>query len=416
MHNNPPPDTPGNTAFSGPLPALRYRDFRLLWMGQLVSDVGSQMQMVAMNWQVFVLTNSAFALGMISFTRFVPIVVFSLIGGVFADVHDRRRILLVTQTAMTVFAAILGFLSHTGSISVGIIYLLAGLNAATGAFDAPARQALPPNLVATEHLTNALSLNNILHKTASVAGPALAGFVIAWWGIAAVYWINAASFLTVLIALLLMKRPTQKRTGATHFTMSALGEGIRFVRHSHILWATTLLDFLGTFFSSATALLPIFARDILRVGPQGLGILYAAQSVGSVITGGRMSFTGNIRRKGPLILWALAIYGTATMLYGMSRWFLLSLFFLALVGAADTFSTILRSTLRQLITPDHLRGRMNAVNMVFARGGPQLGNLEAGIVAAWIGAPLSVITGGLATLITAAAVAWWMPQLTHYRE
>ncbi len=183
---------------------------------------------------------------------------------------------------------------------------------------------------------------------------------------------------------------------------------------TRILWSTTLLDFLGTFFSSASALLPIFAREILQVGARGLGILYAAQSAGSVVAGAFLSFAGNVRKKGVLILWALALYGAATMLYGMSRWFLLSLFLLAIVGATDTVSTILRNTLRQLITPDHLRGRMGSVNMIFGRGGPQLGNLEAGIVAAWIGAPLSVITGGLATLVTAIIVARRFPQLRQY--
>jgi len=317
---------------------------------------------------------------------------------------------------MMLFAGILGLLTYSGGISVGLIYALSALSAAAMAFDAPARQALPPNLVPPEHLTNALSLNNIMRQTASILGPGLVGFVIAWHGVAAVYWINGASFLAVLIALVLMKVPTQQHLGTTRFTLSAVTEGIRFVWRSQILLSTTLLDFVGSFFSSASALLPIFANEILRVGPQGLGILYAAESAGAVVAGVVMSLAGNVRRKGPLVLWALAVYGAATVLYGVSRWFVLSVLFLALVGAADTFSTILRNTIRQVVTPDYLRGRMGSVNMLFARGGPQLGNLEAGIVAGLIGAPLSVVTGGIATVLLVSIVAWRVRQLREYQD
>ena len=399
-----------------PFVSLQYRDFRLLWIGQLISMAGSQMQQVAINWHVYLLTQSALALGLIGLVRFVPIIVFSLLGGVFADTHDRRRILLLTQSVMMLFAGILGLLTYCAWISVGLIYVLAALTSATMAFDAPARQALPPNLVPGEHLTNALSLNNIMRQTATIVGPGLAGFVIAWEGVTAVYWINALSFLAVLVGLLLMRTPTQQKQGGGRVTLSSLGEGIRFVRRSKILFSTMLLDFVGTFFASASTLFPIFAHEILRVGPRGLGLLYSAQSVGAVIAGTGMSFIGDFQRKGRLILLALALYGAATAVYGMSRWFVLSIFLLAVAGGADTFSAILRNTLRQLITPDHLRGRMSAVNMVFARGGPQLGNMEAGLVAAWIGAPLSVITGGMATLIIVGVVTWLVPQLRNHQD
>ena len=314
------------------------------------------------------------------------------------------------------FAGVLGLLTYCGWISVGLIYGIAALTSATMAFDAPARQALPPNLVPAEHLTNALSLNNVMRQTATIVGPGLAGFVIAGEGVAAVYWINALSFLAVLVGLLLMKTPTQQKQGRGRVTLSSLGEGIRFVRQSQILFSTMLLDFVSTFFASASTLFPIFAHEILQVGPRGLGLLYSAQSVGAVVAGTGMSFIGDLRRKGRLILWALALYGAAIALYGMSRWFVLSIFLLAVAGGADTFSAILRNTLRQLMTPDQLRGRISAVNMVFARGGPQLGNMEAGLVAAWIGAPLSVITGGMATLITVGMVTWLVPQLRNRQE
>lgn len=374
------------------------------------------MQLVTINWHIYVLTGSAVALGLTGLVRVVPIIVFSLFGGMFADAHDRRRVMLVTQSAMMLFAAVLGLATNFGWVSPLIIYGLAALTSAAVAFDGPARQSLAPNLVAKEHLTNALSLNNTMAQVSSIIGPALAGFVIAGLGIAAVYWINAASFLAMLIALLLIKTPTQKQVGASKITLGALREGIQFVRESKMVFSTMLLDFFATFFSSASALLPIFARDILRVGPEGLGILYSAQSVGAVVAGVGMAVVGNITRQGVVLLVSVALYGAATAFYGASQWFALSFIFLAFLGAADTVSTILRNTIRQISTPDHLRGRMTSVNMIFFMGGPQLGNLEAGVVAALFGAPFSVITGGIATVIAVVAVAWLVPQLRNYQN
>jgi MFS family permease len=396
------------------LTALKYRDFRLLWTGQLISNIGTQMQTVTINYHIYILTGSAVALGLTGLVRIVPIIIFSLVGGVFADSHDRRRVLLATQSLMMVFAAILALVTNVNLVSAPFIYLLAACTAATGAFDGPARQALVPNLVRREHLTNALSLNNIMTQVASIAGPGLAGFVIAGLGVAAVYWINAASFLAVLIALILMRTSRQENVGAPQMTLDALTEGLRFVFSTKIITATMLLDFIATFFSSASALLPIFAREILHVGPEGLGILYSAESVGAVIAGVLVARAGTIRRQGAVLLMAVASYGLATALYGASQLFVLSFFLLALVGASDTVSTILRNTIRQLNTPDYLRGRMTSVNMIFFAGGPQLGNLEAGLVAAVLGAPFSVISGGVATVIATAVVAWLVPQLRRY--
>ena len=372
------------------------------------------MQQVAINWHIYILTKSPIALGLVGLMRVVPIIVFSLIGGAIADAHDRRRVLIVTQIAMMFFAALLGLLTITGLINAPWIYALAALTAAAGAFDSPARQALYPNLVPKEHLTNAVSLINLSRQTASILGPTLAGFAIAAWNVESVYWINALSFLAVLAALVLMRTPAQKNLGASNVSMSAVGEGIRFVVKSPMILSTMLLDFLATFFSSATSLLPIFATEILHVGAQGLGILYGAESIGALVAGTIVSFLGNLKKQGAILLGAVAAYGVATTLYGMSNIFGLSFVLLALVGAADTVSTILRNTIRQLSTPDHLRGRMTSVTMIFFQGGPQLGNFEAGIVAALFGAPFSVISGGIATVIAVGIVAWLAPQLREY--
>lgn len=396
--------------------ALSYRDYRLLWFGQLLSQIGTQMQQVTINWHIYILTGSALALGLTGLTRIIPIIAFSLIGGAFADAHDRKRVLLFTQSAMMIFAAILALVTSGGWASPVAIYLLAACTAGALAFDSPARQSLPPNLVPPEHLTNAVSLNSVMNRTASIVGPGLAGFVIAWFGIAAVYWFNAISFLAVLIALVLMKTPTQKNLGGAKVSFGAIGEGIRYARDTSIVFTTMVLEFLATFFASATALLPIFANEILKVGPEGLGILYAAQPVGALIAGAAISFIGNVKRYGLIFLSALIVNGLATAIYGASNWFAVSILFLAFVGAADATSAIVRNTVRQLATPDNLRGRVQSLNMMFVMGGPQLGNLEAGIVAALWGAQFSVISGGVATVIAVGLIFWLAPLVRNYQS
>lgn len=396
--------------------SFQHADFRWMWSGQLISEAGSQMQLVAISWHIYILTRSAVALGMISLARLVPLFIFSLVGGVYADAHDRRKILLTTQSSMMILAGVLAFVNDLGAISVALIYVISAALAVATSFDSPAWQAMIPNLVPKEHLMNALSLNNIMRHTATIAGPALAGFVIAWKGVSAVYLINMASFVAVLAAVIRMKTPAQVRLGMSRVTLPAMREGIQFVLRSEVLFSTTLLDFFSTFFSSATALLPIFAKDILLVGPQGLGILHAGRSVGGIIAATGMSFMGNVRKKGRLVLYAVTIYAAATVIFGGSRWFILSFLALMLVGAGDTVSAIMRQNIRQMETPDHLRGRMYSVTQLFFLGGPHLGNLEAGVVAALIGAPWSVITGGMANLLYVGIAAKKYPTLRKYES
>jgi len=372
------------------------------------------MQSATINWHIYVLTGSALALGLTGLARVLPIIAFSLLGGVFADAHDRKRILLFTQSAMMVFAAILAFVTSAGLASPAAIYLLSALTAAATAFDNPARNSLAPNLVPREHWTNALSLNNMLNRTSAIVGPGLAGFVIARFGIAAVYWLNAISFVAVLVALVMIKAATQETLGGSRVTFAAFAEGVRYARRTTIVSTTMVLDFVASFFASASALLPIFANEILRVGPEGLGLLYAAQPVGAVAAGATISLMGNIKRSGLVFLVSLALYGLATALYGGSNRFAVSLMFLALIGVADAVSSIMRNTIRQLATPDPLRGRLQSLNAMFVMGGPQLGNLEAGIVAAHWGAPFSVISGGVATVITVAFIFCLAPKVRNY--
>lgn len=228
------------------------------------------------------------------------------------------------------------------------------------------------------------------------------------------YWINAISFLAVIAALLIMHPVPQEMKRSV--SLGAVREGLRFVFHQPIVRSTMLLDFFATFFSSANQLLPIFAAQILNVGALGLGLLTSATAIGSLIASSAMGFITRIRRPGAVILWSVAIYGLATVAFGISRSFIVSLLMLGVTGASDAVSMILRQTIRQVVTPDHIRGRMTSVNMIFFMGGPQLGELEAGVVAAMLGAPLSVITGGLGCLIAVALTAWKAPALRDFDE
>ena len=402
--------------------ALQHRNFRLIWIGLLLSFAGSMMQNAALLWHVSLLVSpdrKALALGAVGLVRIAPVVVFSMISGVVADALDRRRVLLITQTLSAFVALALAVLTYRGLTVVWPIYALSAVGAAVSTFDLPARQALVPTLVPREHLPNAIALNSILFQTASVAGPALAGLVIAQSGVAAAYLYNAASFGFVILALVLM-RDVPARSPSTAgaedgVSLAAAMEGIRFVFSSPLIRSTMLLDFFATFFASATALLPIFAQDILKVGATGYGWLFAAPAVGSFFMSiALVPGASRIRRRGAVIIWAVMGHGLATIVFGVSRSFWLTFTCLALVGATDTVSTVLRNTIRQLETPDRLRGRMTGVNMVFFMGGPQLGELEAGAVANGFGAPFSVITGGIGCLLATAWVSVTTPRLRHY--
>jgi MFS family permease len=409
-------------------PALQHRNFRLLWLGLLVSFSGTFMQTAAILWHVSLLApdgKRALALGLVGLVRVVPVIAFSLLSGVAADALDRRRLMIVTQSTMACLALVLALLTFRGLSSLWPIYLLAACSSAAGAFDLPARQSLTPNLVPREHLPNAITLNTIMVQIASVAGPALGGVVIATGGVAWVYATNAASFLFVIGALLMMRLP-QTETGSGgeghagirgNFTVAAALEGLRFVFRAPLIRSTMLLDFFATFFSSATALLPIFAQDVLHVGARGYGWLYAAPAVGAVVASALMIRGVDwIERRGFVLLVSIAVYGVATAAFGLSRSFWLTFGCLAATGAADTVSMVFRNLIRQLETPDRLRGRMVGVNMVFFMGGPQLGELEAGLVANAMGPVVAVVTGGIGCLIATAWVAARTPALRAYRR
>ena len=399
------------------------------------------MQTVALHWHVYLLTRSPLALGALGLTRVLPIIAFSLFGGVTADRFDRRRLMFRAQALMLLGSTALAALTLAQRDSLPLLYGANALLAAATAFDSPARQALVPRLVPAGEVPAALSLNLTMFHAAFIGGPALAGLIIAGVGLPAggvhalasagaaadtprlalIYLLNAASFVGVLLALVLM-RTSGAVAGDGQPAASPLGalrDGLRFVFRTPIMVWTTGLDFVATFFAGSLSLLPIFADQVLHAGPAGYGWLVAAPAIGALAG----SFYTSVRqlppRQGRILLWSVAAYGGATVAYGFSRSFWATFAALAFAGLADLVSTVIRQTLRQLLTPDGLRGRMTSVNMIFFMGGPQLGELEAGLVAslfasAAVGATVSVVSGGLATIALAALVAAVAPVVRDY--
>ena len=399
---------------AGFLDVMKYRDFRLLWTGQLISITGSQMRMVAVDWQVYEIAtkqglNPALALGFIGLMRVIPMTLTALFAGVAADRFERRKVIMVTSFVALFASIILALAGSLETPNLMIVYAMVVVTAIASAFEMPARQALTPALVPAPMLSQAMSAGIISWQLATVLGPSIAGVLIAFYGVVPLYWIDAASYLAVVYAAVMM-RPVVVDSNRPPVRMKDAFEGLKFVFKHRLMSSTMLLDFFATFFGAATTLMPIFANEILHVGAQGYGLMRAAPSVGAVAAAVLLT-SRRITRQGPVLLISVAIFGVSMAVFGASSWYPLTLFALAMSGAADTISMIIRGTLRQLLTPDDLRGRMTAVNMIFVAGGPQLGEFVVGITASMIGAPLAVLIGGILCVGLVTGTAIKVPEL-----
>jgi MFS family permease len=392
---------------------LQFRDFRLIWAGQFVAMLGMQIQTVALGWLVYDLTGSPAQLGLVGLFRALPIILLSLFGGTLADQSDRRSLLMVTQSSQVVLSLTLAILVTTGLTVVWVLFAFAFLTASASSFDAPSRQAIIPSLVPRERLGNALTLNVLSGNTGMVLGPTLSGLIIGQFGNAAAFWAGAASFFAVISALILMRMrppvPRPPRRG-----LAALVDGLRFVLDRRILWQLMLIDFMATLAVSPIGLLPVFARDIHRVGPEGLGLLYAAPSIGAVIGSLVFASLPSPRYPGRMVALAISGYGAALALFGLAPSFQLALGLLALAGGLDAVSMAMRHTVRQLATPDDYRGRIGALSSVFSAGGPRLGEFQAGVMASLLGARGAMLIGGLACVGLALASNRWARGLWRY--
>ena len=390
---------------------LRYRDFSVFWTGSLLSGIGSQCTTVAMAWQIYELTDSALQIGLLGLARAIPQMGLLLVAGLLADAMDRRKLMMCTEIGLFGVSMALALLTLAGKASPGMLYTATALLALFNSLETPARQSIIPNLVPREDLAQTLALQGTQRYVPIIAGPSLAGVVLALSGPAACYMIDALSWLAMSLSLTLLRTKLPSGRGWKAVSVGSLHEGLKFVWGHGVIFPLMVLDFGATFFGNARALYPIYARDILFVGPTGLGVLYAARAVGSLCSAITISFFGPIRRGGRWIFAGIMVYGISTVLFAGSQVFWFSLLMLALSGAGDTISAILRSTINQLSTPDELRGRMSSINSIFTSSGPQLGQFESGVVAAWLGAELSAMTGGLATLAILAGVAAAFPKV-----
>ncbi len=398
-------------------PALKHRPYFLYWVGFMISAIGSQMQLWAIYWHLRTLSDQPLIISGIGLARFLPVIILSLFAGVVADHFNRRRLAIITQTVLIFIALALGIMTQLQKTNLATIYILVIIQSIAVSFDLPARQSLIPSLVPRDALPSAYSMNSISSNVGSILGPAICGLVIAYLGLKWAYWINAFSYLAVIFALFAMG-PIQSQVVKTRMkldqTLLDIREGIRFIRNSPIILSSMLMDFVASFFSSANTLLPFIARDVLKVGAIGYGWLSAAQSIGTVSVAVIVSQKNNLRRQGYLLTGAILIFGVSTIVFGLSKAFWLTMAALILLGAGDGLNTIIRNTLRQMQTPDSMRGRMLSINMIFFKGGPQLGEVESGIVAQLFGVPVAIISGGVGCVLAVALLIRKFPMLLHY--
>jgi MFS family permease len=398
-------------------PLRSSREFRLLWSGQLVSQAGSALRLVAIPYQIYLLTGSSLAVGLIGLFSAIPLVVFSLFGGVIADRMDRRRLLLMTQTCLLATSAALAVSTQLGQASVPLLYALTAIGAGFGALDQPARSALAPSLVERRMIPAAMALSQTSFQLAAVVGPAIAGVVIGSFGLAWAYWIDAGTFVVAIVAIAIMHLPAFVPHVEPPHVLRSLAEGWSFLLARPLLFTTMAVDFFAMFFGVARALMPYFADRVFHVGPEGLGLLYAAPGIGATVVVLTSGWTAGVRRQGLGVLVSVAIFGLATAAFGIvpGNAFLVGCALLAIAQGADTVSTIFRHTILQLETPDALRGRLSSINLLFVAGGPQLGQVESGVIGDLLSPEISVITGGLACVGVAIVAAAAVPAVARYR-
>lgn len=389
-----------------PYEALRYPAFRRFVAGHILAVLGQGMLAVTIGWELYERTRSAWILGMVGVVQVVPLMVLILPAGQLADSSDRRRILILAEA--TIGLAALGlWLASRRQAPIEVYYGLLALYAAGRTFQLPAKQAIMPNLVPLGSLQNAVAWNSGGWQGADMIGPALGGFMIQWAGPGSVYAFSAAGAL-VFMGLVTQIEVRAPAPGRPRVSGRGFLEGIHFVRRSPVLLAAMSLDLFAVLLGGVIALLPVFAKEILGVGPVGLGWLRAAQSFGAVLVSVAMAHRPPFKRAGRTLLCSVAGFGVAIIVFGLSRDYFLSIAMLFLAGGFDAISVVIRLALTQLHTPDELRGRVSAVNSLFIGMSNELGEAESGMLASWIGPVGAVIAGGVGVIgvVTAVGLAW----------
>lgn len=390
--------------------AFASRDYRRFFATRIVYGLAYQMNIVALGWLVYSVTESAFALGMVGLVSFLPVLVASLISGHVADQYDRRLITMIGHSVLAICSLGLLWCAWAGESGLPFIYALAGTIGLARAFSNPASQALMPTLVPRAALGNAISWNSSAWQTSAIVGPALGGLLYAL-GPAAVFGSTTVMFViaTLLIGSISMRRP--KDMAREPHTLETALAGFRFIRSRPVIFGAISLDLFAVLLGGASALMPIFAKDILQTGPWGLGLLRSSISMGGVFMALALARWPLKRQAGPRMLWAVVIFGLATIVFGLSTEFWLSMAALFVMGAADMISVYVRQTLVQGETPDAMRGRVSAVSTVFIGASNELGEFESGMLAAAVGAVPAVVIGGVGTIAVVGLWAWLFPDL-----
>jgi MFS family permease len=394
-------------------PLKHSRDFRLLFIGQLISFLGSQLTVVAVPVQVFRLTGSSFTVGLVSLGQMVPLILGSLIGGAVADAHDRRKLLMVMQVLLALTSAGLALNAMRSAPALWPLFVVTGVAAFFAGFDGPARTAALPAVVATEELPAAFALRQLQIQVGVVVGPAIAGILLARASVSAVYWIDVATFGGALVAVSML-RPLPPEGGGTRASLASIAEGLRYLRRHRLILSTFVIDVNAMVFGMPRALFPAVGLRVLHGTNATVGLLFAAPGAGALLVAVFTGWVGQVRRHGLAVIIAVMLWGAGIAGFGLVRVLWAAVVCLAVAGAADVVSAVFRSTITQTLVPDALRGRVSAVNLAVVTGGPRLGDLEAGGVAALAGTQFSIVSGGLACIAGALGVAWLFPELGRY--
>lgn len=397
-----------------PYAALRYRNFRLLIAGRMPAQIGEMMVSVGVGWELYERTGDVFALGLVGLVQIIPVLLLSVFGGYAADRYDRRRIALISQLVLIVCSLALAVLSITDG-SLVLLYAVLMLIGAARAFNNPAESALTPLTVPQEQYLNATTWNSTVWQSSAILGPAVGGLLIALANDAAlVYIVNAAAGCVLVAALLIIDVKQTKFLAANERPLQAIRGGWQFLRQSPVILGAITLDMFAVLFGGATFLLPVFAKDILMVDATGLGLLRTAPSVGALCMAVYLSRRAPFERSGHTLLKAVIGFGVATLIFGVSTSFVLSMAMLILLGALDNISVVIRQTLVMTYTPDEMRGRVSAVNSVFIGASNELGGFESGVTAALFGPVGAVVFGGIGTILVVLGIAYWVPSLRNF--
>jgi MFS family permease len=392
------------------------RDFRIIWLGQLISGLGRQVTVVALPFELWQLTHSSLSIGLLALVQLVPILIFSLGGGAVADAVDRRRLLIATQALLAGSSLCLAVLAAQPNPSIWALYAVAFVAAGVGAVDQPTRSSALPRLVPRERLPAAIAVNTLSGQTVSVAGPVFAGVIIATSGVAAAFAFDVATFVASLIALLLIA-PIPPHPEAARPGLRSIAEGLRFAVDRRIVLATFAIDLNAMVFGMPSSLFPQLALTVFNTGAAGYGLMNAAPAVGALVGAAFSGWVSRVRRPGLGVVASVAGWGSAIVAFGLlTASFPLALVCLAVAGGTDVISAVLRNSIVQLVTPDHLRGRVSSMYSLVVTSGPRLGDAEAAGVAAVAGPQFSVVSGGVLCLVGLLAVVRLFPQLLNYEH